>query len=49
MSSSSGERSEESVGRQDEKQAKAERFHVVSQGHINKYDLPDGLAEYANQ
>lgn len=44
-SSSSGEGSGEHGGSQDEKQAKIERFHVVSQEHINKYDLADDLAE----
>ena len=44
-SSSSGEGSGENGGSQDEKQAKTERFYMVSQEHINKYDLGDDLAE----
>ena len=33
---------------QDEILAKTERFHVVANDNINKYDLPAKLAEHAN-
>ena len=44
-STSRGEGIGENGGSRDEKQAKTERFPVVSQEHISKYDLADDLAE----
>ena len=34
---------------QDERLAKTGRFHVVAKEDNNKYDLPDELAEHANE
>ena len=47
--SSSDTSSSESGESEDEILAKTERFHVVAQEGINKYDLPAELAEYANE
>ena len=46
---SSDTSSSESGKSRDEILAKTERFHVVAQEDINKYDLPAELAEYANE
>ena len=47
--SSSKTSSSESGENRDGKLAKTEKFHVVAQEDINKYDFPAELAEYANE